>query len=148
MGSYWTNTFLLEGRPALVARTTWAGTGVCLIGYALLIPRHGTRGAIEATLLGFGTIAALAFLGSQRVRPFGYEYARWGKIIACAAAAVVPSAILRPTGFWPQAGLGAGCFGLFLALLVAARLPTVGEWRAAGQLLKRAERKTYPPRPA
>ena len=137
MGSYWSNTFLLERRPALVARTTWMGGGACLLAYALLIPPYGLWGAVAATVLGFSAMAAYAFWKSQRVRHFQYEYGRWAKIVACAASATLPSVLLQPEDFWAQIALGSACVCLFAMLLWSVRFATSGERHAALASLRR-----------
>ncbi len=137
MGSYWSNTFLLEKRPALVARTTWMGGAACLLAYALLIPPFGLWGAVAATLLGFSAMAAYAFWKSQRVRHFRYEYGRWAKIVVSAAASALPSVLLHPDGFWAQIALGSACMCLFATLLWSVRFATEGERRAADAALRR-----------
>ena len=137
MGAYWSNTFLLERRTFAVTQVTWVGGGACLLGYVVLIPRFGLWGAVAATLLGFTVMAAFAFWGSERVRPFPYEYGRWAKILACAAAAALPTWLLHPAGFWPQLALGSGSIPLFLLLLEAVRFATPGERRAIRGALAR-----------
>jgi O-antigen/teichoic acid export membrane protein len=137
MGSFWSNTFLLDKRSGLVARTTWMGGVVCLLAYALLIPVYGLWGAVAATLMGFSAMAGYALWKSQRVRPFRYEYGRWAKIVGCGMAAALPSVLLHPGEFWVQIALGFACIGLFAVLLVAARFATEGERHAAHAELKR-----------
>lgn len=130
MGAYWSNTFLLERRTLAATQVTWVGSGVCLLGCAVLIPRFGLWGAVAATLLGFTVMAAFAFWGSERVRPFPYEYGRWAKILACTAAATLPTWLLHPAGFWSQLALGLGSVSLFFLLLEAVQFATPGERRA------------------
>ena len=144
MGSYWSNTFLLVNRPALVARVTWVGAGACLLAYALLIPRFGVWGAVAATHLGFALMASCALWIGQRLRPFRYEYGRWCKILASGAAAVTPSLILHPSGFAAQTALGFACLGLFPVLLRVGRFPTEVESRTLADGLRRVLRRPGP----
>ena len=129
MGSYFLNTFLLEKRPADVARITWIGTGVCMGGYALLIPRFKLWGAVAATLAGFTTILVIGLWKSQRVRRFRYEYSRWLKLIIAAAVVLVPFEILRPATFWPQVAAGIAAASLFPAVLLLLGFLTQDERR-------------------
>ena len=118
----------------------WAGCGACLLAYALLIPRYGLWGAVAATILGFTVMASFAFWLSQRVRPFRYEYARWAKLVGCAAASALPTLLIRPDGFWAQVALAFASAGSFLVLLHAVRFATEGEreavWHAFRQLCR------------
>ncbi|AGA29614.1 membrane protein involved in the export of O-antigen and teichoic acid [Singulisphaera acidiphila DSM 18658] len=137
MGTYWSNTFLLINRPALVAQVTWVGSGSCLLAYATLIPRFGLWGAIAATLLGFALMASFALWKGQRLRPFQYEYGRWAKILVCGALAVLPSVLLHPSRITTQIALGIASSGLFLVLLWALRFPTDGETQTLADILRK-----------
>ena len=137
MGSYWSNTFLLDRRSGLVAATMWSGCAACLLAYAALIPAYGLWGAVAATLLGFAVMAAFALCVSQRVRPFQYEYGRWAKLALCALASTLPFLLLHPSGFWMKVALGACSVGSFVLLLHLSQFATDQERRIAHDSLRR-----------
>jgi O-antigen/teichoic acid export membrane protein len=121
VGSHFREMFVVEKRPDLEARVIWAGTILCLAGYALLIPRFGIWGAIAATGLSFGAMFFVGYFISQRLRRVDYEYARMATVAVCAIAVVGIYAILRPASFWMQVGVGCALSLLFLGLLHVAR---------------------------
>ena len=136
MGSYWSNTFLLEKRPGLVARVTWFGSGACLVSYAVLVPRYHLWGAVIATMVGFVLMAAFAFVMSQRVHRFEYEYGRWGKIVGCGMLSSAPALLVHPVEFSTQIALGTACICMFAGLLLGTRAVTVREQRTLGRALR------------
>jgi O-antigen/teichoic acid export membrane protein len=136
IGSYFLNTFLLEKRPREVAKITWMAAGVCLGGYALLVPRYKVWGAVIATLLGFSVALVVALWKSQQARPFPYEYGRWIKIIFAGVAAVILNALLHPPTFWTQVAVASGATALFLLVLIASGFLDAGERQSLAQILR------------
>lgn len=129
MGSYWSNTFLLIGRPALVAQMSWLGAISCLVGYAVLIPRLGITGAVVATHLGFGTLAFFSLWLGQRLRRFDYEYGRWAKVVVCGMLSTIPLLDTETNVFVDRLARGLLCVGLFPSLLVLSKFLTPDEVR-------------------
>jgi O-antigen/teichoic acid export membrane protein len=76
-------------KPLLAA----AAAGVCMVLYAVLIPRWSMIGAALATLISFAVFAGLTCLVAYRYLPVRYEYLRLGKII-------VTACLLYAIGHW------------------------------------------------
>jgi O-antigen/teichoic acid export membrane protein len=121
VGGYFAEIFVIEKRPDLNARVTWVGTIVCLAGYAILIPRYGVWGAVIATVCAFLVVLVYSFWVAQRVRHVDYEYLRFGKLAACAAAVVGVFFAFRPASLWGELALGVGMTLLFGGLLYVTR---------------------------
>jgi O-antigen/teichoic acid export membrane protein len=121
-GAHIQSAFTLEGRPGLEARVNVAGSAVCMVGYALLVPRFKVWGAIAATLLGFAVILIYGFVIARRLRPFRFAYGVLARIAISTAGSLGALLLLRPQGFWPQLSLAmiltlAHCTGLFFFCL-------------------------------
>ena len=120
IGGHFREVFVIKKRPSTDARVSWMGTILCLIGYAVLIPRLGVWGAVYATAGSFVTMAIYGFVVAQQLWRIPYEYDRWAKI---SISAVLPVGLfywLRPESLGMQVALGALMSLVFPAILQAS----------------------------
>jgi O-antigen/teichoic acid export membrane protein len=107
---YFRSALYVEGIPGHDTAISLIAGAVCLLSYALLIPRYGVWGAIGATALAFAVSASLARVAAVRKRPYGIEARRSGlafalAIICCAAVGTISAK-----------GLAEQCLALALAV--------------------------------
>jgi O-antigen/teichoic acid export membrane protein len=115
VGAHIQGIFVAEGTPGLEARVSLVGAGVCLGGYALLIPPFKVWGAVLATLFGFVAIFASGLYYAQRLRHFDFEY---GRLLRISGAACLIVAICHAIPFhhlWTET---ASAFGFLAGYLV------------------------------
>jgi O-antigen/teichoic acid export membrane protein len=79
----------VEGKTRLEARVTVISAMACVAGYALLIPRFGSWGAIAATFIGVGSLLVLGQWFAQSLRSINFEYRRIAQIAICATVVVL-----------------------------------------------------------
>jgi O-antigen/teichoic acid export membrane protein len=120
LGDQFRNVFLMEGRTGSDAQTSAVGSLLCLVAYALLIPRYKMWGAAAATLIAFVALAAFSYWKSQRIRKYHYEVRRLVKIAVSAAAAGGVALAYPVETVGGELLLGAGCMVLYVVLLVAS----------------------------
>ncbi len=117
IGSYFRNVFMLEAKTRLDAIIVWLSAAACLAGYTLLIPRYHLWGAVIATGGAFVIMAIASFIIAERVRPYHYEYLRFGQIALAMAAPVVLYRFVRPEAVWLQIVWAAVLLLVFPAIL-------------------------------
>jgi O-antigen/teichoic acid export membrane protein len=104
-------------RTKYVTYATWAGVGVILALYTLLIPRFGGFGAAWATVASFGVRAALSYHWSQKLWPIAYRWKPHLRLLGYGGAAVAVNVVAtRGAGFWGQVLIGCSIFATYLAL--------------------------------
>ncbi|MGC8882656.1 MAG: lipopolysaccharide biosynthesis protein [Bryobacteraceae bacterium] len=117
IGSHFRSALLLAGAPQRDAAVVWSGAGVCLAGYALLIPRYRVWGAVLATLASFVFTLFVSLWQAQQVRWFPFEYRRMAMLLVAAAPAAVSWWLVRPQGLALQLLLGTAEFVSFFLVL-------------------------------
>lgn len=138
IGDFLRCLFLAAGRPAYDAVCNWAGAGICLAGYLIMIPKYGIWGAAIATAAAFLFVCVVSMAWVYRLRPYRVETGRLAKIAAATAAGLIPYALLSPQWLAGQIALAALSMAVFPAILWLLRFPTDGETeilRTAGRLL-------------
>ena len=75
------SAIFVEGKTRLEVRIMAIGAALCLIGYAILIPRYGSWGGVAGTLIGFVTLFILGQWYAQRLRRYRFEYGRMVRIV-------------------------------------------------------------------
>jgi O-antigen/teichoic acid export membrane protein len=100
IGDYFRCVLYVENQPGRDAQLNWLGAGLCLLGYAVLIPSLKAWGAALATAFGFGLVATIGFVWAWKLRPFTLEWRRLAAISAAAGVAVYGHSLL------PAAALG------------------------------------------
>jgi O-antigen/teichoic acid export membrane protein len=117
LAAHFRTMFLIEGKTIREVVVSWLGMGVCLGGYAVLIPRMTLWGAVLATLLAFSVMFVVGLWQAQRMRRVPYEYGRMMKV----AAAATPAALLcwwyKPGGLVAQFALGTAAVLIYGGLL-------------------------------
>jgi O-antigen/teichoic acid export membrane protein len=134
--------FLAGGRPAYDAVCNWAGAGICLAGYFIMIPKYGIWGAAIATAAAFLFICVVSVAWVYRLWPYRVEKGRLAKIAAATGAGLIPYALLSPQWLPGQIASSALSIAVFLTMLWLLRFPTEGETqelRTAGGLLVRGQ---------
>jgi O-antigen/teichoic acid export membrane protein len=112
--------FVLEGQTKNELWVALIGGGVCLAGYAFLIPRFHLWGAVASTLLGFSLMLVFALHLGQRIRHFDFEYRRIGIVLAVTFALALPVWIFHPHQWLAQIALGCVLASAYPAALRAA----------------------------
>jgi O-antigen/teichoic acid export membrane protein len=84
LGDYLRTVFFIAKRTKFDAIVIYCGVAVCVVLYAVLIPRLGGWGAAAATLMAFGTMVPLSFWLAQRIRRYAFE---WKRIVVAGACA-------------------------------------------------------------
>jgi O-antigen/teichoic acid export membrane protein len=138
IGDFLRCLFLAAGRPAYDAVCNWAGAGICLAGYLIMIPKYGIWGAAIATAAAFLFVCVVSMAWVYRLRPYRVEKGRLAKIAAATVAGVIPYALLSPQWLPGQIALAALSMAVFPTILWLLRFPTDGETeilRTAGRLL-------------
>jgi O-antigen/teichoic acid export membrane protein len=128
--------FLAAGHPGYEAVCNWAGGGVCVAAYFLLIPRYGMWGAAIATGATFLVIAAISLVWTYRLNPYRVEGVRLLKLAVAGGAALVPHFLIPVSSLAGQIGWSVLLLATFPAVLWLLGFPTPGEWETL-RLLKR-----------
>jgi O-antigen/teichoic acid export membrane protein len=76
LGDLLRTVFFVEKRTAVDGLITTFGAVVCLVLYAILIPRMGVWGAAMATLGAFAAMVPVSLWRAQRLRRFAFEWKR------------------------------------------------------------------------
>jgi O-antigen/teichoic acid export membrane protein len=115
-----------------------AAAAVCLLLYAVLIPRYGMMGAAVATLASFVFFAVLTWIIAYRYLPIRYEFGRLAKIVGAACFVYAVGHPVSTGGSWVGILASALLWLAFPGLLYLMRFPTVEErlrihslWNAA-----------------
>jgi O-antigen/teichoic acid export membrane protein len=88
---FWTISIIADTGFYVSKQTKWkpflfAGScAVCLISYAVLIPRFGNAGAAWATVLGYGVFGMSTIYFANRFLPVPFEYGRICKVLSLVA---------------------------------------------------------------
>jgi len=123
--------FLVEGRPGYDAVCTFMGTGICLAGYILLIPRFGIWGAAIATVIAFAGLAVISLSWTHRLHRYSVDTPRLIKIAVALAVALALHWLAPGSSISMGIARGILSVGVFCALLWMLRFPTPGEWKLA-----------------
>ena len=75
---------LVDGETMTDAILNWQVGGVCLVGYAVLIPLYKLWGAVAATLGTFILLTVLARMNAYRLRPYALERRRIAHLVGIA----------------------------------------------------------------
>jgi O-antigen/teichoic acid export membrane protein len=136
VGAHFREMFIIEKRPALEARVTWVGTLVCLAGYAVLIPRFGLWGAVDATLGSFAVVFFYSYFSAQRLRRVVYEYKRVLTVFTTALSLSAVFAVFAPAHLWLRAGFGMLLGAVFFVILHFCRFWQIDEKEYIGRLIR------------
>ncbi len=108
------SALLVAAKTRKIMISTLSGVAVCVVAYAVAIPRFGVWGAVAATCLAFSTMFGVTFYLAQGQRHLPFSYAKVAILPLCAVALVVARSFLLPAE-----GLG----GLAVSALFFAVLP-------------------------
>jgi O-antigen/teichoic acid export membrane protein len=136
----------VEGKTRIEARVTVTSALVCLAGYALLIPRFGSWGAIAATLIGVGSLLVLGQWFAQRLRPVPFEYRRLAQIAICAIVVVLLNYAASANSLPAQFAIGAALLMAFPGLLAFSGFFNNEERRKISAGLRRLRQSALPSR--
>jgi len=81
---YFRMSLYVDGKTMTDAILNWQVGGVCLVGYAVLIPLYKLWGAVAATLGTFILLTVLARMKSYRLRPYALERRRIAHLVGIA----------------------------------------------------------------
>ena len=115
--------FNLTKRTEYYPVSTGIAAAVSLVANLILIPRWGAVGAAWSNALGYGVLAATAFVLSQRVYPMTYEYGRLARIALAGGAAYAASRLLPVDDVPPLVALlahGTAVVAVYPALLAVS----------------------------
>jgi O-antigen/teichoic acid export membrane protein len=77
-----------------IAIANWTSAGVCLIAYALLIPRLAGWGAAIATAIAYAVRYAMVYHYSQKLWPIRYNWKPVRRMVALSVATVIASEVV------------------------------------------------------
>ena len=141
IGEFTRALFLFKGRPGYDAAITWLGAGLCIGGYATLIPRYGVWGAEYATVGSFAVLAVVSLISTYRSCRYGVEGLRLVKIgVACAASAGTWLLLSGNPSFFRLAIGAAAAMAAFPLALWILRFPTPGELSTGRSAIESARR--------
>ncbi len=114
-------------------RVTVISSAFCVGAYAVLIPRFGVNGAVWATLLTFLVMMVLSYFEAQAIQHFEFEFARLGKLILSAAAAVAVNEVLNAQSMATQIGAATLSAVVYAALMKVTGFLSTDEQVYLGQ---------------
>jgi O-antigen/teichoic acid export membrane protein len=118
LGDYFRCVLYIENQPGRDAQLNWLGAGLCLLGYAVLIPGLKVWGAAIATVFAFALVAVVGFLWARRLRPFVLEWRRLAAIVSAAGVAIYGHSLLRPASLSEEVVVTALLVSTYIGLLV------------------------------
>ena len=117
------SAIFVEGKTNLEVKITAVGALLCIISYAVLIPRYGSWGCVAGTLAGYLALLIVGQWYAQRLRSFRFEYGRLAKIVACMVlVALLCRWISLDAGIWQIAWAVAAMAAFPLLLLLTGFL--------------------------
>jgi O-antigen/teichoic acid export membrane protein len=126
---------IISERTKWIAAANWAGAGVVLVAYALLIPRYAAWGAATATVIGYAVRYGLILFASQRLWPIRYRWAPVLQLVVLAIGAVGVG-LLMPAGPLALAVvMRVAVFIVYLYLVWRLPILTAGDRQAVRRLL-------------
>ena len=128
IGSQFRCVFVLEGKTNNELIVAVTGGGICLVGYALLIPRFHLWGAVVSTVLGFAVMLLIALERAQKVRHFRFEYRRIAIVVAVTTVLAAPWWLWQPSNWGLQIVTGCVLAVAYPVLLKLAGFFSAGEW--------------------
>ena len=134
LGDHLRTVFFVEKRTKIDTVVICCGVVVCMILYLALIPRMGSWGAANATLIAFAVMVPLSFWWAQRIRRYSFEWSRMGVASVCAAGLYGVDRMLIVHRLGPDLLLAALCCLAFPVLLGAAGFFDTAEKRAVRQM--------------
>lgn len=137
---YFRFTFYLDGRTAADALLIWAAAGLCLAGYAILIPRYRLWGAVATTVAAFAFITVGARLATRRSRPYPLPWKRLLHLSLAAAAVATAVSLFQPHSRWGQFAAAAAASAAYPALLLLTGFFLPEERAAIAGAVRRAAR--------
>ncbi|HXJ42495.1 MAG TPA: oligosaccharide flippase family protein [Bryobacteraceae bacterium] len=140
LGDFFRCLFVALGKPGYEATSNWLGAAVCLVAYALLIPRYGVWGAAGATVGAFVVMAIVSVIWTYRLKPYRVEAGRLLKVGIALSASVLSFTFVQASSLPAQVASAMLALLLFPAVLLVSRFPTPGEFeilREAGHFLTR-----------
>lgn len=117
IGDQFRNVFFLSNRTGSDARVVGISSIVCVMSYAVLIPRWKVWGAITSTLIAFSVTSVLAFVEARRVQKFPFEVLRLLQILGLAGSMVVVFYEFSPASLASQVGLALALIVLYPLVL-------------------------------
>lgn len=137
-------TFYLDGRTKADAALIWAAAGLCLVGYAALIPPYRLWGAVGATVATFVFLTVGARLATRASRPYPIP---WRELLHLSVAGTVVAAavmLFQPSTRWIQFVFGCAATAGFPALLWLTGFATPVERTAILASIREAVRMVRP----
>jgi len=118
VGDYFRSVLYIENQPGRDAQINWLGAGLCLIGYAVLIPGLKVWGAAIATVLAFAVVAVVAFIWARRLRSFVLEWHRLAAISSAAGVTICVHFLLPANALGEEVVTAALLVCVYIGLLV------------------------------
>lgn len=116
---YFRMVFFLKKNTTGDAVVSGLAATICVIAYAVLIPRLGVWGAIFATLIGFGCLLLAAYVGARRALEFRLEWTRLLRLPTVVTALGLGLQIQATGGIWIEVARGVTLIALFPLILAA-----------------------------
>jgi O-antigen/teichoic acid export membrane protein len=129
VGDYFRCVLYIENQPGRDAQLNWLGAGLCLLGYAVLIPGLKVWGAAVATVLAFALVAVVGFIWARRLQPFVLEWRRLAAISSAAGVAIYGHFLLPAAALGEEVVATALLVCVYIGLLVLL-LPAHAEEKA------------------
>lgn len=98
VGEHLRGALMVTGQTITDTKISVTGGALCLVCYAVLIPRYGATGAAAATLAAFAFMAVHSFVAAQRVKHYRFEAKRLAQIVFSVCVSVSPALALRNGG--------------------------------------------------
>ncbi len=108
------SALLVAAKTRMIMISTLSGVGVCVLAYALAIPRFGVWGAVTATCLAFSTMFFVTFYLAQKQRHLPFPWVKITFLPAYAVLLLVVRSAIKPVE---------GPLALFISALFFAALP-------------------------
>src|SRR5207249_4779421 len=97
----------VERKTWLMAVYTTVAASINVGCNLILIPSFGAGGAAIATLIAYAALAAMAYVGNQRIHPIPFEVERFlGAVLAGAMIYIGVAVLAAKWGFWATLPLG------------------------------------------
>jgi O-antigen/teichoic acid export membrane protein len=128
IGDFFRCLFLAGNRPEWDAICNWIGAGVCLAGYAVLIPLYGTWGAATATLITFVVLAVISVWWSRRLARVEFDGKRLFQLSALTLILAALGLAIRFSSLALDAAWAVVLTAAFPVILLLTGFATPAEW--------------------
>lgn len=133
----------IEGKTAIIARSTWITAGVSVSANLLLIPQLGAMGAGLSALLTYSLLTALYLHHSQRFHPLPLPWRKLGYVLLLLSGATA-FGVYANTLAWSPLLLAAKFSALVVVLLIGVTCRLVDLRHVSSLIRFRATNKNAP----